>query len=353
MIIVTGGAGFIGSNLAAALAARGTGEVIVCDWLGADEKWRNLAKHEVADLGRLPRPHAGHAVGVGELHEVGVVEVGAVAAAPGLVQVARDVAVGVVVEDDGDRGDLLISLRMDAPAKFELTASDPGSKARAGVLYTPHGVVETPVFMPVGTAGTVKGMTQGEFEELGVQILLGNTYHLYLRRGHEAIRDLVERFPAFDDALRTALIQRVSQAQMQVLETFAIRMASLAVRERSVPRLRRGLLAIALASHAREFDWRAVILSSATLEDAGRRLGRRAGAAFDEAHLVDPDLQPPARGDRGVLHPNAPGGGIARIGEDRLAFLRLTFVQGVEGAIGHIHLTAHLEHRWDMLTEEA
>jgi ADP-L-glycero-D-manno-heptose 6-epimerase len=50
MIIVTGGAGFIGSNLSAGLAARGAGEVIVCDWLGAGEKWRNLAKHEIADI---------------------------------------------------------------------------------------------------------------------------------------------------------------------------------------------------------------------------------------------------------------------------------------------------------------
>jgi ADP-L-glycero-D-manno-heptose 6-epimerase len=50
MIIVTGGAGFIGSNLAAALAARGAGEVVVCDWLGTGEKWRNLAKHEIADI---------------------------------------------------------------------------------------------------------------------------------------------------------------------------------------------------------------------------------------------------------------------------------------------------------------
>jgi len=74
--------------------------------------------------------------------------------------------------------------------KFEVVARDAGSRARAGLLHTPHGVVETPVFMPVGTAGTVKGMTQDSLEGLGVQILLANTYHLYLRPGHEIVREM-------------------------------------------------------------------------------------------------------------------------------------------------------------------
>jgi queuine tRNA-ribosyltransferase len=60
--------------------------------------------------------------------------------------------------------------------------------ARAGRLRTPHGEIETPVFMPVGTAATVKGVPQDILEELGVQILLGNTYHLYLRPGMETVR---------------------------------------------------------------------------------------------------------------------------------------------------------------------
>jgi queuine tRNA-ribosyltransferase len=72
---------------------------------------------------------------------------------------------------------------------FEVLKTDP-SGARLGRLTTPHGVVETPAFMPVGTAGTVKGLTQQALGELGVQILLGNTYHLYLRPGHERIRRL-------------------------------------------------------------------------------------------------------------------------------------------------------------------
>jgi queuine tRNA-ribosyltransferase len=73
---------------------------------------------------------------------------------------------------------------------FKVVAKDPATRARAGMLYTPHGVVETPIFMPVGTAGTVKGMTQDQLEDLQVQILLANTYHLYLRPGHEVVREL-------------------------------------------------------------------------------------------------------------------------------------------------------------------
>ena len=63
-------------------------------------------------------------------------------------------------------------------------------KARTGRLITPHGVVETPIFMPVGTVGTVKGVPQETLEELGAQIILGNTYHLYLRPGVSTVRKL-------------------------------------------------------------------------------------------------------------------------------------------------------------------
>ena len=75
------------------------------------------------------------------------------------------------------------------PLQFEVLATDP-TGARRGRLTTPHGVIETPAFMPVGTAATVKAQTQQELENLAVQILLGNTYHLYLRPGHELIRSL-------------------------------------------------------------------------------------------------------------------------------------------------------------------
>jgi queuine tRNA-ribosyltransferase len=77
--------------------------------------------------------------------------------------------------------------------------------ARAGRLLTPHGEVETPVFMPVGTLATVKGVSQDLLEELGVQILLGNTYHLYLRPGVEPVRKLggLHRFMSWPRAILT------------------------------------------------------------------------------------------------------------------------------------------------------
>src|SRR5271163_1019414 len=77
--------------------------------------------------------------------------------------------------------------------------------ARAGKLITPHGEVETPVFMPVGTLGSVKGISQDLLEELGVEILLGNTYHLYLRPGVETVRKMggLHRFMSWDRAILT------------------------------------------------------------------------------------------------------------------------------------------------------
>src|SRR5438270_9916476 len=72
---------------------------------------------------------------------------------------------------------------------FTLLARD--QQARAGLLTTPHGPVETPVFMPVGTQGTVKGVMPRDLEqELDARIILSNTYHLYLRPGHETVRQL-------------------------------------------------------------------------------------------------------------------------------------------------------------------
>jgi len=87
--------------------------------------------------------------------------------------------------------------------RFEIDATD--GKARAGCMFTPHGVVQTPVFMPVGTLGTVKGVPQDVLEELGVEILLNNTYHLYLRPGVEMVRSLggVQRFMAWDKPILT------------------------------------------------------------------------------------------------------------------------------------------------------
>ncbi|GAA0763986.1 tRNA guanosine(34) transglycosylase Tgt [Psychroflexus lacisalsi] len=73
--------------------------------------------------------------------------------------------------------------------KFELLSKDPNSKARAGKITTEHGVIETPIFMPVGTIATVKGVHQRELkEEINPDIILGNTYHLYLRPGTGILR---------------------------------------------------------------------------------------------------------------------------------------------------------------------
>jgi len=88
---------------------------------------------------------------------------------------------------------------------FSLTQNDPTCNARLGILRTSHGSVETPVFMPVGTAASVKAMPQDFLRELQVRILLGNTYHLYLRPGHEIIGTLggLHRFMSWDRAILT------------------------------------------------------------------------------------------------------------------------------------------------------
>lgn len=78
---------------------------------------------------------------------------------------------------------------MNRDVTFKLLSSDPRSKARTGLLSTPHGMVETPAFMPVGTRGTVKGLTPSALSEAGVQMVLVNAFHLLLRPGSGLIRD--------------------------------------------------------------------------------------------------------------------------------------------------------------------
>ncbi len=75
-------------------------------------------------------------------------------------------------------------------ATFRLTAQDPLSAARTGLLMTPHGAVETPAFMPVASQGTVKGLTHAQVESLGAEIVLVNSYHLFLRPGVETVEAL-------------------------------------------------------------------------------------------------------------------------------------------------------------------
>jgi queuine tRNA-ribosyltransferase len=91
------------------------------------------------------------------------------------------------------------------PVRFAATARDPGSAARAGVLETPHGAVETPVFMPVGTQATVKGLTPGLLRDVCDGMILANTYHLALRPGEEVVAALggLHRFMAWDGPILT------------------------------------------------------------------------------------------------------------------------------------------------------
>lgn len=79
---------------------------------------------------------------------------------------------------------------MAAPVSFEIVKRHPGTLARAGVIHTPHGDIETPAFVTVGTKGTVKSLKPEDLiEYVGAQVALANTYHLYLQPGHELVRD--------------------------------------------------------------------------------------------------------------------------------------------------------------------
>jgi queuine tRNA-ribosyltransferase len=89
---------------------------------------------------------------------------------------------------------------------FKLAATDPGSKARAGIVTTDHGEIQTPIFMPVGTAGSVKAVHQRELkDDIKAQIILGNTYHLYLRPGLEVIQTAggLHKFNGWDGPILT------------------------------------------------------------------------------------------------------------------------------------------------------
>jgi queuine tRNA-ribosyltransferase len=88
---------------------------------------------------------------------------------------------------------------------FELLATDPSSAARRGRLHTPHGVVETPIFMPVGTQGSVKSVHPQELDAIGAQIILGNTYHLFVRPGMEVMRGAggLHKFANWDKPMLT------------------------------------------------------------------------------------------------------------------------------------------------------
>ncbi len=95
---------------------------------------------------------------------------------------------------------------MEQPIRYELIKKDKKTGARRGKIYTPHGIIETPVFMPVGTCGTVKAMTPEELKnEVKAKIILSNTYHLFLRPGDELVRDAggLHKFMNWDGAILT------------------------------------------------------------------------------------------------------------------------------------------------------
>src|SRR4030066_1909865 len=86
---------------------------------------------------------------------------------------------------------------------FQLTKTD--GNARRGQIHTSYGIINTPAFIPVGTIATVKSMTVEELQEIGAEIILSNTYHLYLRPGHEVIRNLggLHKFMNWDGPILT------------------------------------------------------------------------------------------------------------------------------------------------------
>ena len=88
---------------------------------------------------------------------------------------------------------------------FTLLQTDPESKARRGRLQTRHGIIETPIFMPVGTQGSVKAVSPDELHEVGAQIILGNTYHLFVRPGMEVLKHFggLHRFMGWDGPILT------------------------------------------------------------------------------------------------------------------------------------------------------
>jgi len=112
--------------------------------------------------------------------------------------------------------------------RFRVEATD--GAARAGRMTTPHGEVATPAFMPVGTAGAVKAVTTEELRRAGAEIVLGNTYHLYLRPGHDIVRDLggLHRFMHWDGPILTDSggFQAMSMAGLARIDDDGVRFRS-------------------------------------------------------------------------------------------------------------------------------
>jgi queuine tRNA-ribosyltransferase len=113
---------------------------------------------------------------------------------------------------------------------FEILAKSSKSKARAGRLKTPHGIIDTPAFMPVGTQGSVKAVTPLQVRETGAQIILCNTYHLYIRPGAEVIREAggLQKFTGWNGPILTDSggYQVFSLAKLRKIEDEGVRFSS-------------------------------------------------------------------------------------------------------------------------------
>ena len=92
-----------------------------------------------------------------------------------------------------------------AAITYELIAKDAKTEARAGIIHTPHGSFPTPIFMPVGTQASVKGISPDELRDIGAGIILSNTYHLFLRPGAELVKEAggLHKFMHWDGAILT------------------------------------------------------------------------------------------------------------------------------------------------------
>lgn len=114
--------------------------------------------------------------------------------------------------------------------QFDLLNTDPASHARRGTLTLNHGVVQTPIFMPVGTYGTVKGVMPRSLEEMGAQIILGNTFHLWMRPGLDVVRQFggLHRFEAWNKPILTDSggFQVWSLGQMRKISEEGVKFAS-------------------------------------------------------------------------------------------------------------------------------
>lgn len=126
------------------------------------------------------------------------------------IQGEGKIATAISLQDDFSQvADLICcgwdAIRVNDQYSFEMIAHDDATQARAGRITTAHGVIDTPVFMPVGTQGTVKALTQQMLEDAGASIILGNTYHLYLRPGNQTINQLggLHRFISWERSILT------------------------------------------------------------------------------------------------------------------------------------------------------